>query len=144
MFTTDVGRQHVCVALYYVVLPTVLTACDIRQSAEFPSLVRVSSVAPRPVFIGFTAVIWGFSQGSVWQIGRIIVVTMRRLWVPSLTCTASGSHGDCTRVTDNIHVIAGAFVWKTVKTKRVIVYRINKCTHSAESTCTRKWSSYDK
>ena len=94
---------------------SLLTARIVGQFAVFPSYIAVSSKAPRPLFsIRITAIIWGCCHAGVWEGRRTSVdVIMRRLWVPSLACEASGSHRDCAGKTSNINVITSAFVWIT-------------------------------
>ena len=89
---------------------SVLTAWDIWKFAESKSLIRFSSVAPRPIFIEFTTVIRGLGQCAVWEITRNKGVAIGKLRIPSLTSMASDSHGDVTSVTANIHMITQALV----------------------------------
>ena len=111
------------VCKHYVEL---LTACNISQSAESISVIWVSSVTPGPDPIKLTTVVGSFSQTCVREIIyiRSPVVTMRRLWVPSLAGVASGSHWSTTRIGSGTHVITRTGVWKN--DIGVIVYRVKK------------------
>ena len=89
-----------------------LTTCNINQSAVFPSVIRIRSVAPGPVLIRLATVIGSFSKTAIRE--RIYItpgVYMRRLGVPSLAGVASGSHWDSTRIGGGVQVITWTQVW---------------------------------
>ena len=108
-------------------LPSMLTAWNPRQFAIMPSHGTFDSIAPRPVpyTIRITAVI-RVTVIFVW-------VSMRRLWLPTLTGNATGSYGYSARVTVCIYVFTWAHVWK----KQVLFHfncsRVSKCSPPREN-----------
>ena len=111
-----------------------LTAWNVMQFAEFISLIWVSSVAPWPlVLVGVTAVIRCSFHTGVWKGGAITIsaMTMRRLWVPSLTCQPWDGHGGCAQIASNVNVITGAFVWNTKISQYTFRCFLIVCTESS-------------
>ena len=99
------GSSYFFVAFIYCLLPLLLTAWNRRQFTILPADGTFDSIAPRPLFsTNITTVILDTSI-CVW-------VSMRVLWVPTLTSIATNCYWGCPRIPAYIYGITCVLIWK--------------------------------